>query len=390
MLKFIRLLVRGPFWVPLAAALAVLVIGLVLRQGFGLEAAPYARMAQSPTPPVVALDAYRLPAGTAPREARLRVQVMTGAQLQLRTMPRGGDAATVYFLPFTAPPGGAGEGRILGGMLLDRQARDAFVQWAVTQAHPRLASDGVELTVAGLTAPAGDSALAGIALRVLRARGLSVVGDPVLVEPYLGQRAAVLAMEAARVRSNPLPRAAYLIAVALLLFSINRYAQHRAESRPEPEPLSLAAIRDTAFERLMHALALSEPAADPATAQVLGATLAPRAAGHAGLVRKLEAAWRFAGIWLGAIGLGWVLARVFPNVMGEPAFYAGIAAGPALGGVLLLVRRAVRRRRAAAPAVAELGAQDTARHGHGRRKARCAPTSDPYEVLKRRVAAGKA
>lgn len=375
-------------------------LGLVLHQGFGMEAAPYARMARSAPPPAIGLDRYRLPGGTAPDEAQLRVQVMTGEQLQLRTIAHGRSAATFYFVPFTAPPGGAGEGRVLGGMILDKPARDAFVQWAVTKTHPQLANEGVALTVAGLTAPAERVPMAQTALSALRSRGIAVSAHPVFVLPYLGQRQAVLAMEAARVRANPLPRVAYFIAVALLIFAINRYAQHRHENRPEPEPLSQAAVRNTAFERLMQLLAPSapEPESTPNNLRRISVVKAVPITRRARVMRRLTGLSRFAGFWLGAIGLGWALARIYPNAVGNVAFHAGIAAGPACAVALLVMRTVARRRRAAAlapaaavktPASARDGA-DAPAAVRTRRKSPRASKPDPYEALQKRVAAGEA
>ncbi|GHE04783.1 hypothetical protein GCM10008024_33130 [Allgaiera indica] len=267
---------RGPLWVPVLTALLLLAVSLGMRFEFARQAASYTRLAERPLPPVVTLDRYRIPGGEAPHEAVLRVDVMIRHQLRLDATHGDTEATDLYFLPFTAPPGGADEGKVLGGMVLSRQARDAFVQWAVTRAHPQLANAGVEMTLAGLVERPKGAELTRMALK---AQGVRAAPELLFLTPYLGRRADVLAARAAWVRDNPLQRVLMIAAVAMLLFTANRYVLLRRARAQDPEPLSPAKVRDTAFERLAQ-LSGPDPAADPerASSPVFAPRPAPRPA----------------------------------------------------------------------------------------------------------------
>lgn len=245
--RILSFISRGPLWVLVLAALLLLAVSLGLRFEYARDAALYTRLAQQPLPSAVPLDHYRVPDGEAPHEAVLRVDVMIRHQLLLGAMPGDTSDEGLYFLPFTAPPGGADEGKVLGGMVVSRKARDAFVQWAVTRAHPQLANAGVELTLAGLIErPKG----ADLAQAALQAQGMNAAPVLLFLTPYLGHRDEVLADRAAWVRGNPLQRILLIAAAAMLLFAVNRYVHLRKERGQDPEPLSPAKVRDTAFERL--------------------------------------------------------------------------------------------------------------------------------------------
>lgn len=276
MFRIFSSIFRGPLWVSLLVAMLLGAVSLGLRFEFARQAAFYTRLADQPLPPVVTLDRYRIPDGEAPHEAVLRLDVMIRHQLRLDAADGGPLGADLYFLPFTAPPGGADEGKVLGGMVLSRQARDAFVQWAVTRAHPQLANAGVEMTLAGLVERPKGAELARMALA---ARGVQAAPDLLFLTPYLGRRAEVLAARAAWVRDNPLQRILMIAAVAMLLFTANRYLHQRKARAQDPEPLSPAKVRDTAFERLAQ-LAGPEPGADPAAdrARASPPVFAPRPA----------------------------------------------------------------------------------------------------------------
>lgn len=259
LVRLLRFISRGPLWAPVLAALLLIALSVGLRFYYAQEAGLYTRLAAQPLPQAVALNRYPAPQGAGPHEAVLRVGVMIHDQMPLAVAPDEAAGAERFFVPFTAPPGGAHEGEVLGGMVLSRQARDAFVQWAVTRAHPQLSTAGVEMTLAGLVErPRGADLVPG----VLQSQGVRAVPKLLFLTPYVGRRAEVLAARAAWVRDDPLQRILMIAAVALLLFALNRYLHLRKERAHDPEPLSPAKVRDTAFERLAH-LADPDPDADP-------------------------------------------------------------------------------------------------------------------------------
>ncbi len=389
------MILRGPSWAALIAAVVTALIGAGLSYGLRLEADPYLDMARRPLPPAVAIDRFHAPNGHRPTEAALQVTVMTDAQVTLPGAAGGGPNS--YFVPFTAPPGGAGEGEVLGGMILSRQARDAFVQWAVTGNGPELAVQGVAMTVGGLVRhPAAASA----ALAEMRARGLAVARDPVFLTPYAGRRDQVLAAEAAQVRSNPLPRVFFLLAVCLLLLAVNRLAQEVNARRDDPEPLSLAKTRNTAFERVSQIVTRQDGVGDRA-AEARDAAANPAAhaappgadphggAGSAGFGRVAGRWARYVALWLATATIGWAIARAMPRVVGVQALVIGSVALPAAVVAIELLARRFARNSAARAAVAGGGEDPPSGGGKRRRRRGFLRSDDPFARLHRSVTAGK-
>lgn len=354
MTRLVHIILRGSFRWPLLGALVLILISVGLRFEFAQEALPYVRMARQPLPAAIAISSYRVPDTSAPREAVLDVQVMTGDQVELAAAPDGSVDGGTYFLPFTAPPGGADEGKIYGGMILTKQARDAFVQWSVTKAHPRLANYGIELTVAGLVERPGEAAES---LRRMRAFGLQVADRPVFLTPYSGRRIAVLEARARWVSDNPLQRMFLIAGALLMLIALNRFAHERKLKRSEPEPLSLSKARNTAFERLnqLRVWAGSDPEAEEAAAQIV-ADAFPAAAGAdmpPGRGERLRGLWHVARLWGLVAVLGWVAGELFPALLGADALIAGVLIVPCwllLQALFRVLRAAIRGREARFPA----------------------------------------
>ena len=339
--KLVRFILGRPYWAFWGPALALATVALILHAAFAAEASRYTRLAHQPLPPAMSIDAYRLPKDGPPHEAQLKLELMLSDQTRFAVTQGGAPSAALYFLPFTAPPGAPGAGKVLGGFMLSQQDRDTFVRWAVDRAGQRLTRYGIALTVAGLVErPPG----AEMALAAMREAGLPVSNTPIFMVPYAGQRAQVLAARAQWVRSNPLQRILLIAAAVAFLLGLSRYAALRKQRRNEPEPLSVSKLRDTRFEHLGYPAGSAEAGATAPAG--VGAELRPEPEvqdrPQVQQNKPLAGArgWQWfamaGGLWLSGTAVGWELSRLFPGLLGGSLLIAGLLVVPLAGLVRLL------------------------------------------------------